>query len=118
MDTQSSLRPTQHVAVQGAVSAKPAAMQLPDWVTAADQHCPPLPTELEAGQSVLTIHETALLLRVSTRTVRRLVARREITVVRIGRSLRVTRDALDRFMSENDGSSFNSLYVCREYTEL
>ena len=49
----------------------------------------PLPTPL------LTVKEVATILRVSERTVRRLIAEGKLGVVRIGRSVRVKHDVLD-----------------------
>ena len=48
---------------------------------------------------LLTVEDAALLLSVSTRTVRRAIANGSLAVIRIGRSVRITETALSRFMT-------------------
>ena len=68
--------------------------QLPDWVKrraisiAAKQ--PPGPNDKDSnGSSLLTMAETARALRVSTRTIARLVADGRLESFRVGRSVRI-----------------------------
>ena len=49
---------------------------------------------------LLTAAEVAALLQVSLRTVRRLIADGSLPVVRIGRSVRVSGEALNAFLSD------------------
>lgn len=47
---------------------------------------------------LLTVKESAEILRVSPLTVRRYIAARRLSVVRVGRRLRVPREAVERFI--------------------
>lgn len=47
---------------------------------------------------LLNTHESAEQLAVSERTVRRLIARGDLPAVRVGRTVRVSQDALDAFI--------------------
>jgi excisionase family DNA binding protein len=49
---------------------------------------------------VLTVREVAAELRVSGMTVRRLVERGELRAIRVGRSVRIERAELDRFLRQ------------------
>ena len=51
---------------------------------------------------LLTMHQVAELLCVSLRTVKRLLARGELPVVRVGRLVRVREDDLRRFMANRE----------------
>ena len=68
----------------------------------------------EATCLTLTVADVAAQLRVSQRTVRRLVARGQIEAVRIGRSVRITPAAIEQLLRDNRGNQFNSLSECRE----
>ena len=48
----------------------------------------------------LTVAEVAGMLRVSTMTVYRLIKAGELPAVRVGRSYRLSEDAVDRFVAE------------------
>lgn len=48
-----------------------------------------------------TIEELSELLKVSTRTIRRLIRRRELPVIRIGRQLRFSRKAVNAWLESN-----------------
>ena len=48
----------------------------------------------DALQAVFTVKETATILKVSTRTVRRLIKEKTLAVVRVGRSVRVRAKSL------------------------
>ena len=47
---------------------------------------------------VYTIDEAAKILKVSTETVRKLIANKELEARRVGRQYRITREAIDRFL--------------------
>jgi excisionase family DNA binding protein len=47
---------------------------------------------------LLTIKEVAAILHCCTKTVRRLIAKKELAVVKLGRWIRVRQDDLDRFI--------------------
>ncbi len=49
---------------------------------------------------LMTVHEVAELLKVSLRTVRRLIADGRLPVVRIGHSVRVSREAFEGLLTE------------------
>jgi excisionase family DNA binding protein len=57
-----------------------------------------LPAEASAPDLVLTITEAATLLKVSSRSIRRLIDRGDLTVARFGRSVRITRRSIDRLI--------------------
>lgn len=48
----------------------------------------------------MSAHEVAVLLRVSLRTVRRLIAAGSLPILRIGHSVRISAEALDAFLSD------------------
>lgn len=50
---------------------------------------------------LLTIADTALFLNMSTRTVRRLIAKHGLPVIRFGRSIRIHPVDLDRFIASH-----------------
>ncbi len=54
---------------------------------------------------VLTVEEVAIYLRTSIRTVRRLIREGELVGVKVGRSYRVTKSALDDYLKLKDGES-------------
>ena len=53
---------------------------------------------------LLTIRNVADRLQVSARTIHRLVANGDLTVIRIGRSVRVSEQALKAFLTQDDQS--------------
>jgi len=75
-------------------------------------HCQPRPLaglpEPVAPETFLTVAEVAGILRVCTRTVRRLVGSGELPCVRVGRSVRVSVAALEAFCGQvSQKSTFN-----------
>ena len=50
------------------------------------------------NQELMTIEELAKLLKVSTRTIRRVIKRRELPVIRIGRQFRFRRQDIDDWL--------------------
>lgn len=57
-----------------------------------------------SSHSLLRVREAAAGLSVSVRTIWRLIASGELAAVRIGRSVRITRDSLSTFI-ENGGNN-------------
>ena len=55
---------------------------------------PDLDLPANAPEAVFTVEETATILKVSTRTVRRLIKEKTLAVVRVGRSVRVRAKSL------------------------
>ena len=53
---------------------------------------------------LLTVPEVAACLHVSTRTVRRLIDSKVLQVIRIGRAVRVSEEALKAFLTGEDGA--------------
>ena len=88
MDTQSTLLPLAEKTNPAEALAK--SWRLPDWMFVEHEPCQSSPTVSEMSAPAITIQEAANLLRVSPRTVRRLISRGEIQAVRIGRSVRLT----------------------------
>jgi excisionase family DNA binding protein len=75
--------------------------QLPDWVhEPAAQVDRPKPALL-AVDTLMTVEEVAAYLRVSTKTVRRQIIAGHIPAIRIGRSVRVSPEALDCLINDN-----------------
>jgi excisionase family DNA binding protein len=62
---------------------------------------PPKP-ELPTAPRLLTIKNVAERLQVSPRTIHRLVASGDLTVIRIGRAIRVSEEALKAFLTAED----------------
>ena len=52
----------------------------------------------------MTVAEAAAFLSVSTKTVRRLIARGALGYVKIGRSIRLRREVIERYISGEDGA--------------
>jgi excisionase family DNA binding protein len=48
---------------------------------------------------LLTVHETAKLLKVNPMTIRRYIAQGRLAAVRVGKGVRVSTEALDRFVT-------------------
>ena len=82
-------------------AATPTRSDLPSWITQfAAELDQPSPADRDtmaqaAKAQFMTINEVAAALRVSTRTVRRLVASGRLSFVRIGRSIRIPREVVD-----------------------
>lgn len=51
--------------------------------------------------TLLTVKEVAALLKLSTRSVRRRIAEKVLPCIRIGRSIRVSKQDLDRYIAAN-----------------
>jgi len=97
------------------VKAEPAcetspcrAASLPDWVKerAINARHAPRPSRIDKGNAealqapkFFTLAEAAGILRVSQRTVSRLVSSGELACVRVGRSVRISVSVLDAFCS-------------------
>ncbi len=64
---------------------------------------PPKP-ERPAAPRLLTIRDVAERLQVSGRTIHRVVANGDLTVIRIGRAVRVSEEALKAFLTQDDKS--------------
>ena len=60
--------------------------------------------ELPATRRLLTIKDVAERLQVSGRTIHRLMANGDLTVIHIGRSVRVSEEALKHFLTQGDRS--------------
>ena len=58
--------------------------------------------ERPAAPRLLTIRDVAERLQVTPRTIHRLVANGDLTVIRIGRSVRVSEEALKAFLTGED----------------
>ena len=100
---------------RSSVKAKPAcetspcrAASLPDWVKerAITARHSPRPSHINNGiaealqaPTFFTLAEAAAILRVSPRTVSRLVSRGDLTCVRVGRSVRISASVLDAFFT-------------------
>lgn len=87
---------------------------LPGWVFGVAEPLPPSPTATEPSSLILTIADAAAELRVSQRTVRRLIARGRIEAVRIGRSVRIPRAAIAQLLRDGGASQFNSIEQYRD----
>lgn len=61
-------------------------------------------TNFENGSPFMTVTEVALLLRVSTMTIYRLVKAGELPAVRIGRSYRLRPEDIDKYLSQSMGN--------------
>lgn len=83
----------------------PGASALPSWITQratdGDGEQPQRPGA-DAGASFLTISDVASRLRVSTRTVRRLIARDQMRCVRVGRAVRIPREVVEGWGRHGD----------------
>jgi putative molybdopterin biosynthesis protein len=55
---------------------------------------------LMADTTMYTVEEIAKMLKVSTETIRKLIARGEIKAKRIGKQYRVTQEALDEYLDK------------------
>lgn len=61
----------------------------------------PLRNEPATPDTLLTVPEVAGMLKVSIRSIRRLIAHKELTVVLIGRSVRISSKSLKTFIKKN-----------------
>ena len=90
----------------GPAAAEPALggdrSELPDWIRnrdlTAERTSGAAPLSPVITSHVLTMREVADVLRVSSRTVRRMIDRGELQAVRIGRSVRVQRAAVEALL--------------------
>jgi excisionase family DNA binding protein len=83
--------------------AKPRATTCIGWLTAMPE-TPPMKNERQPPSPKLhLIDEVATILRVSTKTVRRLIDKRELTPCRFGRSVRVHPDDLAAYIDRQRG---------------
>ncbi len=114
MDSQSTLRPGQAKASHELDPPQAAAGELPAWVFAADRSDQHLSKTSSPAASYLTIQEVAARLRVSQRTVRRLISHGQLQVVRIGRSVRITPAAIGSMLEANGPLIFSHMDHCRE----
>lgn len=87
---------------------------LPAWVFASSESDHRLSTPPRPAASHLTVQEVANELRVSQRTVRRLISRGQLQVVRIGRSVRITTAAVEAMLEASVAIIFNSLDHSRD----
>lgn len=51
---------------------------------------------------LLTVRETASFFQVSEKTIRRLIARRELAVVQLGRSIRIDPEVIEKIVRQNE----------------
>jgi excisionase family DNA binding protein len=114
MDSKCTLPPSQAKASQEPGSAQVVSGKLPAWVFASDQSDQHLSKTSEPTASHLTVQEVAAQLRVSERTVRRLISRGQLQVVRIGRSVRITPAAVGSMLEANTMFSFSTLDGSRD----
>lgn len=85
------------------------AGELPEWVFAADQSERNIPEIPRPGALFLTVKEVGAQLRVSDRTIRRLIARGQLEAVRLGRSVRISPSSLEKMLNRNEVSISNYL---------
>lgn len=90
------------------------AGELPEWVFAADQSERNVPKIPRPSASFLTVKEVGAQLRVSDRTIRRLIARGQLEAVRLGRSVRISPSSLERMLNRNEVSISNYLEGYRD----
>lgn len=79
-------------------NSSPSLAALPDWAHARSicRSAGVPQTRSEPGSAVLTVSEAAALLRVSPKTVRRMIRRGELLSFHVGRLVRIRRDSLER----------------------
>jgi excisionase family DNA binding protein len=75
--------------------------QLPDWVHEPAAQVDRPKSALLSVDTLLTVDEVAAYLRVSTKTVRRQIIAGHIPAIRIGRSVRVSPEALEYLINYN-----------------
>ena len=114
MDSQSTLPRGRPRARQELDLSQAMSGELPAWVFAPDHSDQHLPKTSPPAASHLTVKEVAAQLRVSQRTVRRLISRGLLQVVRIGRSVRITPAAIRSMLQANDGLIFSKLDHSRD----
>jgi len=95
-------------------SSQAATGELPAWVYAADQSDQNVPRVTQPAASFLTVKEVGAQLRVSDRTIRRLIARGQLEAVRLGRSVRIAPSSLERMLNRNEASISNYLEDYRD----
>jgi excisionase family DNA binding protein len=91
---------------------------LPDWI-----YEPPAPVKSSAATTatspsqdlLLTVPEVAAILRLSTRTISRLINRGELRAVRIGRAIRIRKDDISTIFNKNSNSSITWPFLVNTY---
>ena len=94
----------------------PGLPTLPQWVFAApepDRSTNDTETQQPLAGDLLNLAETAYLLRLSTRTVSRLIQCGTLPALRLGRSVRVSRSDLMQILGQKPRNSA-TLDACRE----
>ena len=88
---------------------------LPTWVyNASDLTTPSSPAVRKTQTALLTIAAVADQLMLSTRTVRRMIARGQLKAVRLGRSVRIAPSAIEMILDQSEINTFSFL---RDYRE-
>ncbi|WP_374211814.1 helix-turn-helix domain-containing protein [Erythrobacter fulvus] len=83
---------------------------LPSWVhEPADVSGIPSQPQIRSTSTLLTIAAVADQLMLSTRTVRRMIARGQLKAVRLGRSVRIAPSALEMILNQNEINISNML---------
>jgi len=72
-------------------------------VDPAQSHPPPLTDVANPIRiaPLMTVSDAAAVLRVSTKTIRRLIAKADLQVVRVGRSVRLRQEEINRYISKS-----------------
>lgn len=86
-------------------SKRPRTFDLPAWVLAAPKQVESTAADKVvplAADDLLTLAEAAAQLRISPRTLRRMVKAGDVTTIRIGRQLRFDHDTLWREINDLD----------------
>ena len=109
MQSRSTLRLGKAKATEELSSSRAATGELPAWVYAAGQSDQNVPRVPQPAASFLTVKEVGAQLRVSDRTIRRLIARGQLEVARLGRSVRIAPSSLERMLNRNEVSVSNYL---------
>jgi excisionase family DNA binding protein len=88
------------------VKLRPPVKAFPSARTAVKPNSPSLTAD-DDGERVLpnrllTVAETASFFQVSEKTIRRMIARGEFAVVRIGRSIRIDPEVIEKIVRQNE----------------
>ncbi len=88
------------------VRARPLTISVPSARTAIKPISPPLNGTLDGGRilpkQLVTVAETAYFFRVSEKTIRRMIARGELPVVRFGRSVRIHKELIEKIVRQDE----------------
>lgn len=114
MQSRSTLRLGKAKAPEEVCSSRAATGELPAWVYAADQSDQNVPRVPQPAASFLTVNEVGAQLRVSERTIRRLIAGGQLEAVRLGRSVRIAPSSLEKMLNRKEVSISNLLEDSRE----